>query len=105
MYRAKDATVRNGIYRSLAIRQIPFFRCSAPKLISRPRRKSLSLSCVKSCFQVNREHCFNRFQLYDDTLFNDEIGTVPLFKFDSIVNDWDRHLPCNMEVLFPEFVG
>jgi hypothetical protein len=46
---------------------------------------------------VNRKHRFNRLQLYDDAVLDDEISPVPLFKFDPVVNSWDRHLPVLLE--------
>jgi hypothetical protein len=44
-------------------------------------------------------------QFHDDAPFDDEIRLVPFFKFDSLINDWDRHLSFYFEVLIPKFVG
>ena len=66
--------------------------------------KILKFELGKKLLPVNRKHHFNRLQLYD-ALFDDEISPTTLFKFDSVVLDWDRHLPCYFEMLFLKFVG
>jgi len=54
---------------------------------------------------VNRKQRFYRLQLHDDAPLDDEISPEPLFKFDSVVNDWDWQLRCYLEMLIPKFVG
>ena len=34
-----------------------------------------------------------------------QIGPVTLFKFDSIIDDWNRHLSCHFEVLIPKLLS
>ena len=75
------------------------------KVNKQAEAKILEFDLGKKLFPVNGKHHFNRFQLYDDALFDDEISAIPFVKFESVVPNRDRHLPGHFEMLFLKFVG
>jgi len=81
------------------------FQVLGAKINKQAEAKVLKFELGKELLPVNRKHRLNGLQLYNDAAFYDEISPVPLFKFDSVVNDWDRRLLCYFEMLFLKFVG
>ena len=101
----KYRTKERSNYSLLAMRQTPSLEVLGAKINKQVEAKVLQFELGKKLLPVNRKHRLNGLHLYNDAAFDDEIRPVPVLKFDSVVNDWDRRLLCYFEMLFLKFVG
>jgi hypothetical protein len=54
---------------------------------------------------VDRGNSLDGFQLHEQPPIDDDVGPKPFFEPHPFVDDWDRHLACDLTSAHSEFMG